>query len=248
MQIRAIIVDDEELARKRLRRLLQKYRDTLVVVGEAAGGEEAVERIGVLRPDVVFLDVQMPGLSGFDVVRRLEVKPFIVFATAYDEYALKAFEENSVDYLLKPIEQPRLDKTVGKLTGILEASGVRLDDRIERVLAQLASPPLQRIKVSVGDRILLIDTRDIVYFEAREKDTFLHTAEKEYVISETLTALEGRLEKDHFVRIHRSYIVNIGFVREFVRWFAGRYKARLKDGKQTELTVSRGYADRIHGL
>ena len=115
MSIRAVIVDDEELARKRLRRLLQKYEDRIEVVGEAQSGEEAIERIPGLRPDVLFLDIQMPGLSGFDVVRRLECKPFIVFATAYNEFALKAFEENSVDYLLKPVEQIRLDKTIDKL-------------------------------------------------------------------------------------------------------------------------------------
>ena len=248
MHLRAVIVDDEDLARKRLKRLLQKYADRIEVIGEAGSGEEALARIPALGPDVLFLDVQMPGLNGFDIVRQLSVKPFIVFVTAYNEYALKAFEENSVDYLLKPVEQVRLDKTVDKMERMFNAPGPGLQEQIERVLVQLAAPPFQRIKVTVGDKLFLIPLEDIVYFEAREKYTFLHTLEKEYAIDDTIAALEIRLDKRRFIRIHRSYIVNVGFIREMVRWFAGRYKVRLKDRAGTELTVSRGYADQVRQL
>ena len=248
MQIRVVVVDDEDLARKRLAKMLGAYAGEIEIVGEAANGPEAVAVIASLSPDVVFLDVQMPGFDGFEVVRRLTAKPFIVFATAYNEYALKAFEENSVDYLLKPVEHKRLEKTVEKLRRLFGASSLRMNENIARMLSRLAAPPLRRMKVSLGDRIILVDLADIAYFEAKQKYTFLHTADREYMIGETLAELEGKLDGAAFVRIHRAYIVNLGFVRELVRWFAGRYKVRLKDRKETELIVTRSYADRIRSL
>ena len=248
MHIRTIIVDDEELARKRLRKLLQKYQPELEIVAEAQNGEEAVEKISALRPEVIFLDVQMPGCDGFEVVRRLQKKPFIVFATAYNEYALKAFEENSIDYLLKPIDQKRLDKAVEKLRRLFDSSKLQFNENIERMLSQLVSPSLQRMKVKIGDKILLLDLSDIVYFEAKDKYTFLHTSDREYMIDETITDLEVKLDKSDFIRIHRAVIVNMNFIREFVKWFAGRYKAKLKDKRETELIVSRRYADQIRHL
>jgi two-component system LytT family response regulator len=248
MHIRAVVVDDEDLARRRLLKLLLKYGEEVEVVGEAANGEEAVALISSLRPDVVFLDVQMPGCDGFEVVRRLQEKPFIVFATAYNEYALKAFEENSVDYLLKPVEQKRLDRTLEKLRRFVGTSSLSVNENIERMLSRLASPPLQRLKVSLGDKIYLIDLPDIVYFESRDKYTYLHTTDREYMIDETIADLEVKLDKSTFVRIHRSYIVNVKFIRELVRWFAGRYKVRLKDKSETELIATRSYADQIRRL
>jgi two-component system LytT family response regulator len=248
MRIRAVVVDDEDLARRRLLKLLLKYGEELEVVGEAANGDEAVAVISSLRPDVVFLDVQMPGCDGFEVVRRLREKPFIVFATAYNEYALKAFEENSVDYLLKPVEQKRLDRTVDKLRRFAGTSSLGMDENIVKMLSRLASPPLQRLKVSLGDKIYLIDLPDIAYFESRDKATYLHTTDREYVIPETLADLEEKLDGSTFVRIHRAHIVNVKFIRELVRWFAGRYKVRLKDKNETELIAARGYADRIRRL
>jgi two-component system LytT family response regulator len=248
MHIRTIIVDDEGLARKRLRKLLQKYQSELEIIAEAQNGEEAVEKISALRPEVIFLDVQMPGYDGFEVVRRLRTKPFIVFVTAYNEYALKAFEENSVDYLLKPIEQKRLDKAVEKLRRLFDSSKLQFNENIERMLSQLVSPSLQRMKVKIGEKILLLDLSDVVYFEAKDKYTFLHTSDREYMIDETITDLEVKLDKSNFIRIHRAIIVNVKFIRELVKWFAGRYKAKLKDKRETELIVSRRYADQIRHL
>ena len=248
MHIRAILVDDEELARNRLKRLLLRHHEEIEIVAEARNGEEAIERISALQPDVIFLDVQMPGLDGFEVVRRLHAKPFIVFATAYNEFALKAFEENSVDYLLKPIEQNRLDKTIGKLHRLFESSGLQLNQNIERVLAQLAPASLQRLKVHLGDKICLIDLTDVVYFESKDKYTAMHTSDREYMIDETIAELEAKLDKAEFIRIHRSSIVRVKSIREIIKWFAGRYKVRLKDKKETELIVSRGFADRIRQL
>ena len=248
MHLRAIVVDDEELARKRLRKMLVKHAGDIEVVGEAGNGEEAVTTITALHPDVIFLDVQMPGYDGFEVVRRLTEKPLIVFATAYDEYALKAFEENSVDYLLKPIEQARLDKTIERLRRVHGTSGEQVNGNIERLLSRLTAPVLRRLQARIGDKILLIDTDEITYFEAKEKYTFLHTTEQEHIIDLTLAELEGRLDKSSFVRIHRSTIVNLKYVREFTKWFGGKYKARLKDKNQTELIVSRGYVENIQKL
>ncbi len=248
MHIRAIIVDDEELARKRLRKLLRKYQPEMEIIAEAQNGEEAVDKISTLRPEVIFLDVQMPGYDGFEVVRRLRTKPFIVFVTAYNEYALKAFEENSVDYLLKPIEQKRLDKAVEKLRRLFDSSKLQFNENIERMLSQLVSPSLQRMKVKIGEKILLLDLSDVVYFEAKDKYTFLHTSDREYMIDETITDLEVKLDKSDFIRIHRAVIVNVKFIRELVKWFAGRYKVKLKDKRETELIVSRRYADQIRHL
>jgi two-component system LytT family response regulator len=248
MRIRTVVVDDEDLARRRLLKLLRKYGEDLEVVGEASNGDDAVTLIGSLRPDVVFLDVQMPGCDGFEVVRRLTEKPFIVFATAYNEYALKAFEENSVDYLLKPVEQGRLDRTIEKLRRILGTSSLTISENVEKMLARLASPPLRRLKVNLGDRMFLIDLTEIAYFESRDKYTYLHTTDREYMIDGSLADLEAKLDGATFVRIHRSFIVNVNFIRELVRWFAGRYKVRLKDTKGTELIAARSYAGRIRRL
>ncbi len=248
MHLRVIIVDDEELARKRLRRMLKKYEPELEIVGEAENGGEAVERIDAANPDVIFLDVQMPGFDGFEVVRRLKSKPHIVFATAYDEYALKAFEENTVDYLLKPIEQRRLDKAVDKLRQLFEHQALRFDENVERLLSRLATAPLKRLQVKVGDRIVLVDCADIVYFDSEDKYTYLHTADQKYIVDLTLTELESKLDSTDFVRIHRSAIVNMRHMLELVKWFGGKYKVKLRDKDRTELVVSRSYVDRIHRL
>jgi len=246
--MRAVVVDDEDLARRRLVKLLHRFGDEVAIVGEAGNGDEAVAVISSLRPDVVFLDVQMPGCDGFEVVRRLKEKPFIVFVTAYNEYALKAFEENSVDYLLKPVQAKRLDRTFEKLRKFTGSSSSAVSGNIEKMLSRLAAATLQRLKVSLGDKIYLIDLPDIAYFESREKYTYLHTADREYVIDETIAELEGKLDPSTFVRIHRSYIVNVNFIRELVRWFAGRYKVKLKDAAGTELIATRGYASNIRSL
>ena len=248
MHLRAIIVDDEELARKRLHKMIEKYKTDLEIVDEAQNGEEAVERIDTVRPDVIFLDVQMPGFDGFEVVRRLKSKPHIVFTTAYDEFALKAFEENTVDYLLKPIEQRRLDKAIGKLRRLFDQKALRLDENVERLLSRLSASPLRRLKVKVGDKIVLVDSEDVVYFEAKDKFTYLHTADQKYIIDLTLAELESKLDGTDFVRIHRSTIINLKHLLEMVKWFGGKYKVKLKDKNRTELVVSRGYVDGIHRL
>lgn len=248
MRLRAIIIDDEELARKRIRKMLRKYESDLEIVDEACDGEDAVARIDALHPDVIFLDVQMPGLDGFEVVRLLKTNPYIVFVTAYDEFALRAFEENTVDYLLKPIEQQRLDKAIDKLRRLFDSHALHLDKSVERLVARLAAAPLKRLRVKMGDRIVLVDVADVVYVEAKDKYTFLHTTDQKYIIDFTLAELESKLDSTDFVRIHRSAIINLKHMLEMVKWFGGKHKVRLRDKNKTELVVSRGYVDRIHRL
>lgn len=248
MHLRAIVVDDEELARKRLRKMLKKYEADIEIVDEARNGEEAVVRIDSARPDVIFLDVQMPVFDGFEVVRRMKTKPYIIFATAYDEFAVKAFEENAVDYLLKPIEQRRLDKAIDKLHQLFDHKALRLDENVKRLLARLAAVSLKRVQVRVGDKIILVECVDVFYFEAEDKCTYLHTADQKYIVDLTLAELETKLDSTEFVRIHRSTIINLKYMMELVKWFGGKYKVRLKDKGKTELVVSRGYVDRIHQL
>jgi two-component system LytT family response regulator len=248
MHLRALIIDDEELARKRLHKMLQDFDNEIEVIDEAGNGKDAVEKIEAAHPDVIFLDIQMPGFDGFEVVRRLHVKPFIIFVTAYDEYALKAFEENSVDYLLKPIERKRLEKAIEKLRRLFNTPKPQLNGNIERLLSQLASTSLKRLQVKTGDKILLINVDDIVYFEAKDKYTFLHTVDQKYIIDFTLADLEGKLDKTNFIRTHRSNIINLKYLFELVKWFGGKYKVKLKDKAQTQLIVSRGYIDQIHKL
>ena len=248
MHLRALIIDDEELARKRLRKMLQDFEGELEIIDEVGNGKEAVEKIEATHPDVIFLDIQMPGYDGFEVVRRLRVKPFIIFITAYDEYALRAFEENSVDYLLKPIERKRLEMAMEKLRRIFHGLQPRLNEQLERLLSQLAAAPLKRLQVKSGDKILLVNADDMVYFEAKDKYTFLHTIDQKHIIDMTLAELETKLDKTNFIRIHRSHIINLKYMRELVKWFGGKYKVRLKDKNQTELIVSRGYIDQIQKL
>jgi two-component system LytT family response regulator len=248
MHLRALIIDDEELARKRLHKMLQDFKNELEVIDETGNGEDAIEKIDAVHPDVIFLDIQMPGYDGFEVIRRLHEKPFIIFVTAYDEYALKAFEENSVDYLLKPIDRKRLEKAVEKLRRVFNVPKPPLNENVERLLSQLASAPVKRLQVKSGDKILLINTDDIVYFEAKDKYTFLHTIDQKHIVDFTLNDLEEKLDKTNFIRIHRSNIINLKYLRELVKWFGGKYKVRLKDKDQTELIVSRGYVDQIQKL
>jgi len=248
MHLRALLIDDEELARKRLRKLLQDFKSELEVIDEAGNGKEAVEKIEAAKPDVIFLDIQMPGYDGFEVVRRLRVKPFIIFVTAYDEYALRAFEENSVDYLLKPIDHRRLTMAVDKLRRLFSTAPPTWNDHLERLLSQFTSPTLKRLQVKSGDKILLINVDDIFYFEAKDKYTFLHTSDHQHIIDLTLAELEEKLDKTNFIRIHRSHIIHIKYIQELVKWFGGKYKIRMNDRKQTELIVSRGYVDRIQTL
>ncbi len=245
MRFRAVIVDDEPLALARLGRMLEEHREAVEVVGTAGDGGEAVRVINELRPDVVFLDVQMPELNGFDVLDRLEYIPLVIFSTAYDEYALRAFEVHSVDYLLKPVDPKRLKLAVGKLRRLSEGGAGELREQVRLAGEVIRSPEKRRIQVRTGDRIKLIPASEVVFFLASEKYVEVHTREETHLINLSLTALEGELPQDDFVRVHRSTIVNINFIDEITKSFAGTYEVRMKDRARTVLPVSRRYKSRL---
>ncbi len=248
MIYRAILVDDEELAVKRLQRLL-KAEPAVDIVATAENGREAIELSDRLRPDLLFLDIQMPGLSGFDVIRRLRHKPVVIFTTAFDEYALAAFETCAVDYLLKPIEKDRLHKALEKL-GMLRIAGTsgELEQRLDLLLRTLERDRkesfLTHIPVKMGDRILVFAVAEVACFCACDKYTFLVTGEKEYIIDRTLAELQERLDPERFVRIHRSTIVNVDHVKEIVSLLGGHYLCRLKH-QTRELPISRAMAKNL---
>jgi DNA-binding LytR/AlgR family response regulator len=243
--IRAYLVDDERLAIERLTRLLGAT-GRVTVVGSATDPEAALAFLRRTPVDVLFLDIQMPGLTGFELLERLDRDVTVVFTTAYDRYAIDAFGVNSVDYLLKPIEPERLDRALDKLERF--AGQERPDVRaLARELAAALAPNrrLERIASRVGERTIVLDVARISHFTAKDKLTFASVNGHEHVVDHTLAELETQLDARRFTRIHRATIVNIGFVQEMFPAVDGGVLVRLKDDKQTELTVAR---DRVREL
>jgi two-component system LytT family response regulator len=243
-----LIVDDEGLARRRLRRMVEKFSE-IHLIGEAANGREAVEIIDAQKPDLVFLDVQMPGLSGFDVLRKITFTPVIIFVTAFDEFALQAFEENAIDYLLKPVTEARLRKAIDKLRTLrsipLESTS---PTDLSALLAGLQKPRpkfLERISSRVGERILVFDVKNISHFYAENKYTFLSTRGHNHIVNFTLQELEKLLDPEIFLRIHRSTIVNLSHVAELQPEGGGKYRVRLKGDSETPLIASYGNAQAL---
>jgi two-component system LytT family response regulator len=241
MKRRALLVDDEPLARRRLRRLLAAHAE-IEIVGEAENGEEALREITRLEPDLVFLDVQMPGLSGFDVLARLETRPDVVFVTAFDEFAVQAFEEEAVDYLLKPVEPPRLARSLSRLSG--RGRVAPPDDRLDRLLAAVerAQSAARRIAVRRGAKVLLVDPAAVLFARAEDKYAVLYTVDAEHVLDRTLDDLEQTLDPEVFLRIHRSVLVNTRYVRDLTAVDGGRFLVTVEDRRGTKLYASRAGA------
>jgi two-component system, LytTR family, response regulator len=256
MAIKVLIVDDEPLARTRVAELL--HGDPEVdLVGECATGRQAVESIRRLGPDLVFLDVQMPEMSGFDVIRALEggPVPVVIFVTAYDRYALDAFEVHALDYLLKPFSRSRFQSSLRHAKARLSqpAGGVRAADgvverRIEELLRTLDRKPrgIERLAVKADGKVVFLRTCDIDWIEATGKYMTIHVKGKTHLIRETMAELEEKLDCDRFLRIHRSCIVNVERVKELHPMFNGEYTVVLNDG--TRLGSSRGYREKIQEL
>jgi two-component system LytT family response regulator len=240
----ACVVDDEPLAVTRLIRLLDKT-GRVTVVGSTSDPFEAPGLLATHSPDVLFLDIEMPELNGFELLDRLETLPLVVFTTAFDQYALAAYETNSVDYLVKPIEKERLERALDKIDRF--RAGNRPDVRaLARELAgQLAARAIDRIASRVGDRTLLLDVTRISHFVARDKLTFATVSGREHIVDQTLTQLEAMLDPRKFIRIHRTIIVNLAAVSELDKWVDGGVLVRLRDDGRTELPVAR---DRVRGL
>jgi DNA-binding LytR/AlgR family response regulator len=248
MKIRALIIDDEKPARSRMQRLLRRYED-IEVVGEARDGREAADLIKAVHPDVLFLDIRMPRLSGFDLLKGLEESPYVIFTTAYDEYALKAFEENTLDYLLKPVDREKLDRAVSKLKKIFR-QGRPLPVSVDMLVQSLEMKEriIKRFSVRLGDRILIVPDSRITCFEAKDKYTFLHTEDRDYIIPFSLKELETRLDPDIFLRVHKSCIVNIENISSIHKWFGGRMLVKVKGGKEVIVsqTFLGEFKKRIH--
>ena len=243
MTLRALVVDDEPVARRRLKALLAG-ETAVEVVGECEEGAGAVESIRRLRPDVVFLDVQMPGLDGFDVVDALRPgeHPDIVFVTAYDRYAVRAFEVHAVDYLLKPFERARLRKTLERLAARTDGreAGRRVHAAVDSVRAQ---QPLRRVVVKSGGRIYAVRVEEIDCIQAAGHYLELRTAAAMHLVRDSIGTMESRLDSARFARIHRSIIVNVDRIRELRPAFHGEFVVILHSG--VRLRCSRTYADRL---
>ncbi len=255
MQCTALVIDDEPLARKRMMQLLEPFSSEIEILGEAGSGAQAVKMIHEMLPDVVFLDIQMPDMDAFEVLHSLqgEDMPLVIFTTAYDNFALKAFEENTVDYLLKPVDPERLATAIEKLRRMIP----QVDDTTvppgfswEKLcnLVDMSALYLQRLQVKVGDRIVFVNIDEVIRFHSEEKYTTVYTVNGQYVIDTPLVELEKKLDPRHFTRVHRSHIVAIDYIAECRKGDAGRMVMVLRDKAATQLVVSRSLVKKIRTL
>jgi two-component system LytT family response regulator len=241
---KAIVIDDEPAARRLMKNLLQEYKDVVEIVAEANNGKEAIEKIEKLKPDLIFLDIQMPDLTGFEVIEQLTEKPNIIFTTAYEQYAIKAFETFSIDYLLKPIKEERLQQSMEKLKQFGRLNHSINVNGLQEIIRQFQSPKkATAFPIKSGDRIILLRYENISYLEAQDKYVCVFTIEgQKYLTDHSLTALAEKLPSP-FCRIHRSYIINKDKIKEMHRHFSGRYLFIMDDKSATRLTSGRTYSD-----
>ena len=251
--LRVIVVDDEPHAREELCYQLDQL-DDVEVLAQAGSGLEAMAAIDRHGPDIVFLDVQMPGLTGFEVARQIlarERPPGVVFVTAYDQHALEAFEVNAIDYLLKPVEAARLEQAVQRAKRRLGADRVSrepLNDQLERIVKLLAGRQDRRgqVAVKVGETFMLVRTDEIIFASLTDESITIVTGQMAGTSNyRTLDDLQARLDPEVFWRVHRSHLVNINKIKEIVPWFSRNYILRMKDVKGTEVPVSRSQTKRL---
>jgi two-component system LytT family response regulator len=254
--LRAFLVDDEPLALERLRRLLAAFPE-IQIMGAATDPAAAVKALNdstSLGIDVLFLDIQMPGMNGFELLSRLTVQPFVIFTTAYDQHALRAFETNAIDYLLKPIEPEQLERALRKLGRLRPVAksdwqqNPALPELLKELTASLhashATYP-NRIAYRVGERISFLPLDEVTHFIAQDKLTFAIANGHRHCVDQTIADLEQRLDPAKFLRIHRSALINVDWIHEVNSWFAGKVVLALKDTQHTQLTVAR---DRVRTL
>lgn len=243
MKVRAFVVDDEPIARAGLKAMLAAF-DWIEVIGEAGDGEAAVKGIQALKPELVFLDVQMPGLLGTDVIGRLQAKPFVIFTTAYSEHAVRAFELGAVDYLLKPFGPRRLAAAMERVRGAIGAPATV--DPIERLSGALAGGPISRLFVRIGGSLVPLPLEKVSRLEADGDYVIVHADGVKHVLHLSLSSLEGRLDPRRFTRVHRAHIVNLDHVKTFRPDSRGNLEAELVDGAR--VPVSRSRAQEIRSL
>jgi DNA-binding LytR/AlgR family response regulator len=241
MPLRTVIIEDEVPSRERLKSLLADILE-IELVGEAGNGSDGVKLIDTLRPDLAFLDIQLPEFTSFEILAKIRHQPLVVFITAYDVYAIKAFEANAVDYLLKPTTQERLVQAIERVRQrTLPNQDIRLI--LQSVLKSRQFR--QRFTVKVGSEILFVPTEDIFWFHADDKYVFLHTAKDEFLLEETLKNLETCMDPETFLRIHKSVIVNMGKIRRVKRTFLGQYQVQMDDLLKSVFKIGRTYLPKV---
>ncbi len=254
MKISALIVDDEQPARDELAYLLKGFQD-VELVGQGKNGVEAVHQIRELNPQLVFLDVQMPGLDGFGVIKKLLERkvrlPFFVFATAYDNYAVQAFEVNALDYLLKPIAKARLEKAITRVRRMIETAESTNEklDRLVQMMEERPGAAKNKVLVKSAGRLVLVDADDIIY--ASIEDGVISIVAKDLEGQSnfrTVEELQSNLDPKVFWRVHRSYLVNVNHIKEVVPWFKSSYQLKMQDRRQSEIPVSRAQTKKLREL
>ena len=255
--LRVLIVDDEQLARDELRYQLEQLGD-VEIVAHAGNGLEALAEAERSAPDLVFLDIQMPGLGGFEVARRLlerqDETPALIFVTAFDQHAIEAFEVNAVDYLLKPVESSRLEQALERARRRIEAGRPTsaapgaLNDQLEQIVKMMANRQIRReqVAIKVGERFMLVQAEEIIFASLADESINIVTGQVSGTSNyRTLDDLQARLDPETFWRVHRSHLVNINKIKEIVPWFSRNYILRMKDAKGTEIPVSRAQTKRL---
>lgn len=244
--IKAVIIDDERLARKRVSELLGQHLDKIQLIGEADNGTKAIALIEAEKPELIFLDIQMPDMSGFTMLEHLSYQPRIIFTTAYQEYAIDAFEKMSIDYLIKPLHQDRFNKAIDKLL-TLDAN-IKLEEMhqlFNMIKHQAAQKPSSSLPIKKDNKIILVDYEDIAYFEAADKYVNVWLANgKTHLSDKTLTQLEN-MAPDTFIRIHRSYFVNKDYISEIEKYFKGTLILTMNDKQRSTLKTGETYAKKV---
>lgn len=236
--MRVLVADDEELARRELNAILSLERD-VEIVGQAANGLEAVEQVEQVRPDLIFLDIEMPGLNGFEVISSLSRLPKIVFVTAYDQYAIRAFDVNAIDYLLKPVSASRVRRSLERARDTeigLQAAALR---QLTEAIQQSQPGRLSRLAVNKGRRIVLVRLCDVVYIKVEDKLVSVYTLTDRFLINKTISELEKSLGQDRFFRINRSTIVNLEYLAEIIPWFSATCMLKMSNGLELPLSRER---------
>jgi two-component system LytT family response regulator len=247
MKLRTVLVENEAHSLSRLRRLLLAFPQDVEVVGEAMDGPAAVAMIRSCTPDVVFLDIDLPGFNGFRVLEELEQQPMVIFTTAFDQHALDAFKTHAVDYLLKPIESEAVGKALAKLRAMGFNQG-QVTRALKELLDSVGSRYLVRLACKDRDSTVVVKIGEVLYFQADNKYTSVHTTSREFLIDTPLIDLERKLDPKDFIRIHRATLVNISWVAEIRRSYDNKTVVLLKDAKGKELQVSRMYADNLRKI
>ncbi len=244
MKIDCIIIDDEKLARDLLIEFLEPFSD-IEIVAQCANGKDAIEKIEALTPHLIFLDVQMPGMDGFEVLEALDHKPYVIFTTAYDQYAIKAFDKNAIDYLLKPLDEDRFTRAVNRAFERIKADESNVEELISSLKVSLASEGKfsTHLFVQKSEKLLNIEVKDIIHLEASGDYTVLSTKTDQFLSSSGIGKLEGKLDPEVFIRIHRSTIINLNYLKEIEKHFNGGLIVKMENGKS--FPVSRTYAKQI---